>query len=486
MSAGVLVYSLAVGALLAAAAWWLEQAARAARMASRWTWAVALFSTAGLTMYAARPVASGGVDVAIGRLVGQGAAPAPALSLAERFDAGRRMVVLAMSSGAARVARLIPAGVARPLAALWLAAAAIALVTLLLVHARLRRARRAWPSAELFGHRVRVAPAVGPAVVGFAPPEIIVPAWLLDRPVDEQRLVLAHEDEHVRAGDHLLLGAACVAVALVPWHPVAWLALSRLRLAIELDCDARVLRRGVLTRNYGAMLIDLAGQCSGFQVGATALADKTSHLERRLLAMRPSISRFTRVRSGALCAAAALALLAACEAKVPTSAEIQSMDAASAEKSALGTGLIDARDGGPDFYVNGVAVTAAQAHAIAAGDIASVNVEKGVKAGQRTAIRISTVAVSAGGMKYRTATPAGGLAEVHSTMKGLHEKVMGTAHPFAGVVMIDGVRSDAAALHRLDPKTIASVEVIKGPAAVAMMNDPAAAEGVVKVVTKRQ
>src|SRR6478672_13011011 len=139
--------------------------------------------------------------------------------------------------------------------ALWLAGAAAALATLIFVHLRLRRARRGWPSAVLHGRRVRVAPTEGPAVVGVVRPEIVVPRWLLARDAEEQRLVLAHEEEHVRARDHLLLGAACVAVALMPWHPAAWWALTRLRLAIELDCDARVLRHGVQARSYGEMLI---------------------------------------------------------------------------------------------------------------------------------------------------------------------------------------------------------------------------------------
>ena len=72
--------------------------------------------------------------------------------------------------------------------------------------------------------------------------------WLLRRAPDEQRIVLAHEAEHVRARDPLLLAAGCAGVALLPWHPVSWWLLARLRLAVELDCDRRVLRRGVAPR----------------------------------------------------------------------------------------------------------------------------------------------------------------------------------------------------------------------------------------------
>jgi hypothetical protein len=322
-------------------------------------------------------------------------------------------------------------------------------------------------------------------VVGVVRPEIVVPRWLLARDAEEQRLVLAHEEEHVRARDHLLLGAACVAVALMPWHPALWWSLARLRLAIELDCDSRVLRRGVQARSYGEMLIDLAGQCSGFRVGATALADKTSHLERRLLAMKPITKRFAVVRGGALCAAAALSLAVACEARVPTSAEIQSMDVASAERTAAKAGLLEAFHGTtPEFYVNGAKVTAAEAHAIPANDIATVDVHKGKSAGDASIISISTVATSANGLKYRSANPDGATPASASGLKGLHEKMMSSHDMFSGIVVIDGVRSDAAALHRLDPKDILGVEIIKGAAAAQLSSDPAAKNGIVKVTTK--
>src|SRR4029077_189986 len=136
------------------------------------------------------------------------------------------------------------------------------------VQLRFRRARMAWPVTVLQGVRVRVAVRLGPARIrvaeaeGIAPvlmcvarPEIIVPRWLLDRAAEDQRLVVAHEAEHVRAHDALLLGMACAAGALVPWNPAVWFMLSRLRLAVELDCDARILRGGATPRSYGTLLI---------------------------------------------------------------------------------------------------------------------------------------------------------------------------------------------------------------------------------------
>jgi beta-lactamase regulating signal transducer with metallopeptidase domain len=488
MSAAWLVYALVTGALIALSASALEGVARARRWPTRWIWAASMLASLAAIAAAVRPagkVIAAGVPERTSMVAGW-SAPASGPVLLRLVNDARVLADSAMVAALSMAARWLPSWIGTVAAALWLLGATAALVVFTLVHLRLGRARRAWPTADLHGHRVRVAPTVGPAVLGLVRPEIVVPQWLLDRAAEEQRLVLAHEEEHVRARDHLLLGGACVAVALMPWHPAAWWSLARLRLALELDCDARVLRRGAHARAYGEMLIDLAGQCSGFRVGATALADKTSHLERRLHAMRPTTMRFTPLRIAALCAAAGLTLAAACEARVPTSAEIQSMDVATAERTAGSVGLMQAMHGGqaPEFYVNDVKVSADEAHAIPANDIAAVNVEKGK--GDASFIRIRTVAATAGGMKYRSGAPAGSVeANPAASMprSGLHEKIASN-HEFGGIILINGVRASAATLHALDPKTVAGVEVIKGTAAAELSSDPAAKNGIIKVTLK--
>ena len=159
------------------------------------------------------------------------------------------------------------------------------------------------------GVSARIAPTAGPAVVGLAPSEIVLPAWLLDRPDAEQRLVLAHETEHVRAGDPWLLVLACAAVACMPWHPALWFAFGRLRLAVELDCDRRVLKRGVPTSDYGSLLIDLSALRRTLPSAMPAFSCNGSYLERRLVAMTSRRARFALARriGGGLLAAVALA-----------------------------------------------------------------------------------------------------------------------------------------------------------------------------------
>ena len=204
--------------------------------------------------------------------------------------------------------------------AAWGVGSAVLLALFVAVNVRLARARRRWPSSQTCGTAVRVAPDSGPAVLGLLRAEIVVPRSLLERSAEEQRLILAHEREHLRARDHLLLAGAWLVAIALPWHPAVWVLLGRLRLAIELDCDARVLRGGESPKSYGALLIDVAAHHGGIRIGALALADGPSHLERRILAMNAPRKRHALAYGALLCGRRALLVLAACEAKIPTSA----------------------------------------------------------------------------------------------------------------------------------------------------------------------
>ena len=386
----------------------------------------------------------------------------------------------------AEAGRALPDGSSRWLGAGWLALSAALLALFALVYVRFYRARSRWPLAEVQGTRVRVAPDAGPAVVGLARPEIIVPAWLIDRTDDEQRLVIAHEREHVAARDPLLLAAACVAAVMVPWHPAVWWMLSRLRLAVELDCDARVLRQGVAARSYGTLLIDLAGRCSGLRIGAPALADESSHLQQRLIAMTQRTSRFPIARAAAAAVFAAVAILAACEAKLPTQTEVDGMTAASATASAQKMRLMSSDTADAQYKVNGVLVSAAEANAIPANRIATIDVRRGVSAPNGKAIiSITTRApgdTSTGVMMTKEIRIGGQPGEGADGPDGLPRKHL---QNFDGVILIDGVRSTEAAMQAMAPDDIVSVEVIKGASAASLYNAPEAKNGVIRITTKK-
>ena len=179
------------------------------------------------------------------------------------------------------------------------------------------RARRQWPTGRVQDVPVRISPNVGPIVVGLVRPEIVVPRWLLHRALGEQRLAVAHEQEHLRARDPMLLGVAWLVVVLAPWNPAAWYMLARLRLAIELDCDARVLRRGAAPRAYGSLLIEVAQNAAPLTLSALGFADESSQLYQRILALREPVASFARTRALAAGLIAAAGVLVACRIAPP-------------------------------------------------------------------------------------------------------------------------------------------------------------------------
>jgi TonB family protein len=92
-------------------------------------------------------------------------------------------------------------------------------------------------------HRLRLH-AGGPAVLWSPRTLLLLPVDFLQRfdPV-ERRLVLCHEQAHMRRGDPLWSLLAQIMSALLWFHPLAWLSLSRFRLDQELACDERVLQQ---------------------------------------------------------------------------------------------------------------------------------------------------------------------------------------------------------------------------------------------------
>lgn len=320
MTIATLAYALVFGSLVAVAAAALDACLRLGKRATRGVWLAALGLTLAGTMLAREraPVPTG---PAAGGVAASAAVPNTS-SLVDRIVQALVTVRAVALHLADRALARIPAAhipsLDRLLTVGWIAVSLAVLALLIAVHVHFRRARRAWPVATVDGTEVRLAPRTGPAVIGLIDPEIVVPAWLMTRASVEQRLVLDHEREHLRARDPLLLSAAYVTAALMPWHPAVWWMLARLRLAVELDCDARVLRRGVTAGSYGALLIDLAGRGTA-SAGVPALGLTLTNLERRLIAMTPHRRSHWFVRGSLLAGAALVAFAIACNAPVPTS-----------------------------------------------------------------------------------------------------------------------------------------------------------------------
>ena len=393
MTTAWVLYVLAVGTLLTAGAVIFAAASRQLGWSTRFTFAGALVGILALAIVAPRPAALDrpvSVNVVTTTVPAARAKHAP--TFVDRLRELRATVGAEATALSDAMQRRVPPAVARVMLVAWLGVSTTLLLLFVLVNWRFARARLRWPSQSLHGTAVRVAPRLGPAVLGFLRAEIVVPQSLLMRSDEEQRLILAHEREHVRTRDHLLLGGAWLCAIVFPWHPAVWYLTNRVRLAIELDCDARVLRGGASPRSYGALLIDMAARQSAVHIGALALADGPSHLERRILAMQWTRGRLSRGRGLVLGAIGGSLVIAACETRLPTSADVAQMDVASAQRSAAQAGLVRTpASNSTDFFVNGTKVTPDEARALEAKIIGSIEVVKSEQPTGRDTIFVTTV-----------------------------------------------------------------------------------------------
>jgi TonB family protein len=150
-------------------------------------------------------------------------------------------------------------------------------------------------------------------VIGFRDLAIVVPAWVLelDRPL--RALVLRHEMEHRDRGDPRVLLGALAIVSLFPWNLTMWFQLRRLRRAMELDCDARVLSIFPDASRYGALLLAVAQRADRSGVLATALMHPNSLLATRIVALRQRLPKHRVARSLALAGCALAAIVVACQ-----------------------------------------------------------------------------------------------------------------------------------------------------------------------------
>jgi beta-lactamase regulating signal transducer with metallopeptidase domain len=298
-------YGCLIALLLALAARIAEHWLSRRQWSQRWVWLVALSaslllpaSVVWLTPASPRPVVQPAAYVAPAQanatLTSQDATPSKSEPIEARSAA--------RSASLQRLDELLQwlwAGISSALAALFGAG-----------FWRLRRQLRRLPKVGIDGVEVCVAETLGPAVFGIWRPQIILPRWLLEGPEATRSMVLLHERAHLQARDPLLLITALLLTVLLPWNLPLWWQLRRLRFAIEVDCDRRVLRDGVDITSYGETLL-LVGQHAGHTpFGAMAFTAPQSQLERRIRIMTSGITR-RGVRLLLACGAVSLSLVAA-------------------------------------------------------------------------------------------------------------------------------------------------------------------------------
>ena len=275
MVIGWIGYCLLISGLLALAAFASERALGHFRKPVRWAWFAAIAGSVTVPVVA---------FFAPGLLPGSGvssAAPAVGLSDLAALAAAPELPATAAAAGggfdAAAIGTVLGWG--------WVLLVVAMVGYLGRIYGRLRSEMRTWTPGRVAGSPVMISDERGPAVVGIRRSVVVMPKWIPELEDRLLRLVFLHEREHQRAGDHRLFAAAVTALVLMPWNLLVWWQVSRLRLAIEFDCDRRVLRRGESPRDYADALLTVGSRVSGPLLAAAAFAERRPAVERRLRRM---------------------------------------------------------------------------------------------------------------------------------------------------------------------------------------------------------
>lgn len=234
----------------------------------------------------------------------------------------------------------------------WIWALSVAFVGLRLAgtYGRLRREMKAWTPGRILDAQVLLSEDRGPAVIGVRRAVIVMPEWIAELEQGLLRLVFLHEREHQRAGDHRLYALGIAALLTMPWNPVMWWQLTRLRLAIEFDCDRRVLGHGVDARDYAEALLVVGGRVSGPLLAAAAFAERKPSVERRLRRMSEPVKRLRGPRAIAAAGVGMVGIVFACGSPIPMGpGELDNTDPQAAHVDAPDAGTQDGSANRPSF-----------------------------------------------------------------------------------------------------------------------------------------
>ncbi len=147
-----------------------------------------------------------------------------------------------------------------------------------------------------------------PAVTGLFRPRIVLPSDFRQRyTVNEQRLVLAHEQLHVQRGDIPAQALATALRCLFWFHPLVHLAATRFRFDQELACDAAVVRRFPDSRRtYGDAM--LKTQMAEFGLPLGCHWQSQHPLKERIAMLKQPLPGLVRHRAGSILIGSLLAI----------------------------------------------------------------------------------------------------------------------------------------------------------------------------------
>jgi beta-lactamase regulating signal transducer with metallopeptidase domain len=299
-----MLYSIVVSLLMSLAALALERSAQIRRRPARWLWATCMVASLAILFIPSKVSVQIPETTHADRATSSEILTPPQTTAIETSRFTLPIIGVDQTPLSNRVSTLLD----------WtwrMASMALALV-ILASGAHLSWRRRRWDHGQMAGTAVYISEDSGPAVVGFLRPHIVVPRWLTKSSPDEQKLVIAHERSHLGAYDTQLLTIAVCLLACMPWNLMLWWQLRRLRLAIEIDCDARVLSLGYPVGRYSETLIAVGERQSASFAMTMARYGSKSFLEQRIHNMLRKKTRHAPVWALALaCLGAGFAVCAA-------------------------------------------------------------------------------------------------------------------------------------------------------------------------------
>jgi beta-lactamase regulating signal transducer with metallopeptidase domain len=296
-----MLYVIMVSALLSLGAFLAERAARLKRAGTRWIWLAAILASLAL------PTLVSSVAFELPNVLGE--------PMANQVVALRQATTLTLSPAVWMTGEPEPQSwrvADQTIRRLWLGVSAAMLLALVASGAWLIWRKRQWARDTVAGAPVYLTSDVGPAVVGLLRPSIAVPVWVKEVVPAQQAAVIAHEQAHLDARDPQLFTFALALLVFMPWNLPLWWQLRRLRYAIEIDCDARVIGAGVNPTHYGETLIAVGERQSAYVGAVAAMSESKSFLEERIEHMIRKPAKWRRLGAATLASiSVALTALAA-------------------------------------------------------------------------------------------------------------------------------------------------------------------------------
>lgn len=316
MIAAWIGYCLLVSALLGLAALLAERALGHYRKPVRWVWAGAIAGSLLLPVVAylvPSVLRVAGVPLSVELLPLAGVSGTPVDATVAEPAAGLDMIAWLTSANVL-------------LLGMWVGSIVLLGSYLAMTFGRLRGEMRSWTPGRILDAPVLVSRDRGPAVIGLRRSVIVLPQWISELRDDVLRLIFLHEREHQAAGDQRLFALGVVGTLAMPWNPIMWWQLRRLRLGIEFDCDHRVIVGGVPAREYAEALLEVGSRISHPPLAAAAFAERRSAVERRLHRMTQPLRRLRGPRALIAGIGAALLIVFACESPLPMSPTTDTAD----------------------------------------------------------------------------------------------------------------------------------------------------------------